>query len=249
MFDPDRVIVHRCRFYTTLTATDDDDFGAAADKFVEEFDEWWRRFSAWVGILASQDFVKLGGSMPMLLPGENSSVVLWTNDPDGQRADERDLDYVKGYPVNARNLGLADLKACVTATGNQDPPPAEWLFIREARLLLNDGQNRRAIIDAATAAELAMTTLIDKCLATANTDESVRNALLERYTALGGRASLLRRLRSDLLSAQLQRDLIEPRNLATHGGHSLTDAQAQTAVDMATDIVEEAYPIASLLPT
>jgi hypothetical protein len=40
-----------------------------------------------------------------------------------------------------------------------------------------------------------------------------------------------------------------PRNDATHGGHLLTDEQAQTAVDIATGIVEAAYPLASLLPT
>jgi hypothetical protein len=32
--------------------------------------------------------------------------------------------------------------------GNQDPPPAEWLFIRDARSLLNAGDFRRAVIDA-----------------------------------------------------------------------------------------------------
>jgi hypothetical protein len=132
---------------------------------------------------------------------------------------------------------------------HQGAPPAEWLFIRDARSLLNTGHNRRAVIDAATAAELAMTTLIDQYLATANTDEIVRTALVKRYSALEGRATLLRRLRSGLLSDQLQRDLIEPRNRATHSGHSLTNEQAQTAVDMAVDIVEEAHPLASLLPT
>jgi hypothetical protein len=114
---------------------------------------------------------------------------------------------------------------------------------------LKAGDNRRAVIDAATAAELAMTTLIDNYLATSNTDEIVRTALVERYRALEGRATLLRRLCSGLLSDQLQRDLIQPRNRATHGGHSLTDAQAKTAVDMAIDIVEAAHPLASLLPT
>jgi hypothetical protein len=157
--------------------------------------------------------------------------------------------YVTSNRIPISPLGLHDLQACVTATGNQELPPAEWLFIRDAGSLLNSGQNRRAVIDAGTAAELAITTLIDKCLVTANTAESVRTALLERYTALGGRASLLRRLRKELLSDHLQRDLIEPRNLATHGGHLLTDAQARTAVDRAVDIVEEAYPLDSLLPT
>jgi len=93
-----------------------------------------------------------------------------------------------------------------------------------------------------------MTTLIDKLLANANTDETLKKALMERYRALEGRAALLR-LRSGLLSDQLRRDLIEPRNRAAHGGQSLTDEQAQAAVTMATDIVQEAYPLADLLPT
>lgn len=93
-----------------------------------------------------------------------------------------------------------------------------------------------------------MTALIDRYLITANTDEPVRKALAKKYNALEGRSQLLRRLRPGLLSDQLQRDLIEPRNHATHGGRALTDAQAQTAVEMATDIVDEAHPLASLLP-
>ena len=91
-----------------------------------------------------------------------------------------------------------------------------------------------------------MTTLIDKYFATADTDEIVRTALVDRYQALEGRTELLKRLRPGLLSNRLQRHLIEPRNDATHGGHSLTFEQAQTAVDMATDIVQEAHPLASL---
>jgi hypothetical protein len=41
-------------------------------------------------------------------------------------------------------------------------PPAEWLFIRDARSLLSAGDFRRAVIDACTAAELSVTALIDR---------------------------------------------------------------------------------------
>ena len=47
-----------------------------------------------------------------------------------------------------------------------------------------------------------MTTLIDKYLAAANTDETVRTALTKRYGALEGRAALLRKLRPGVLSDQ-----------------------------------------------
>lgn len=59
---------------------------------------------------------------------------------------------------------------------------------------------------------------------------------------------MLRRLQPSVLSDQLQRDLIEPRNHATHGGREFTDEEAQKAVAMATDIVEKAHPLAGLLP-
>jgi hypothetical protein len=243
----DTAVIYRCRFYTTLTAVDVAAFDTASEAFLRELDDWWVRFTSWVGVLTGQDFVGLGGypqgatrSWPLLT---------WTGDANGQRDRVQYRSYSpprQGFPMST--LQWHDLQACVTATSNQDPPPAEWLFIRDARSLLSGGQNRRAVIDAGTAAELAMTTLIDKYLVGANTDEPVRKALAKRYTGLEGRSALLRRLRPGLLSDQLGRDLIEPRNLATHGGHALTDAQAQAAVKMAIDIVEEARPLAGLLP-
>ena len=74
-------------------------------------------------------------------------------------------------------------------------------------------------------------------------------ALEKRYKSLEGCADVLKTLRARVLSPGLQDDLITPRNHATHGGHSLTAEQAQKAVDMAVGIVEEAYPLASLLST
>jgi hypothetical protein len=244
----DVAVISRCRFSTSLTASTDEEFDAAAQDFVNELEEWRMHFISWVGIVTAQDFVGLGGYAADVT--SSPSISTWTSNPDGQRSRTHMWrPYEHRSRVQASPLELHDLQACVTATGSQGAPPAEWLFIRDALSLLNGGHNRRAVIDAATAAELAMTTLIDKCLATANTDEVVRTALVDRYRALEGRTDLLKRLRSGLLSKRLQSDLIEPRNHATHKGRSLTDAQAQTAVDMAIDIVREAYPPASLLPT
>lgn len=242
----DTAVVYRCRFYTTLTASNSEEFEAAIDGFLSELDDWWTRFTSWVGILTSQDFVGLGGH-----PGgmtRSYPLFTWTNDASGRRAGMHWRRYFtpnQGIPTS--NLESSDLQACVTAAGDQ-APPAEWLFIRDARSLLGAGQNRRAMIDAGTAAEVAMTKLIDKYLAAEEIAEPIRKALAKRYTALEGRAALLRRLQPSVLSDQLQRDLIEPRNHATHGGREFTDEEAQKAVAMATDIVEKAHPLAGLLP-
>jgi hypothetical protein len=247
-------VVYRCRFYTTLIASDDEEFKAAAEDFLSEFDDWWTRFTSWVGILTSQDFVGLGGNPRGAL--RSWPLFTWTCDSTGQRTNVQFRSYFapnQGVPM--AKLQWDDLQACVSATGNQDPPPAEWLFIRDARSLLNAGQSRRAVLDAGTAAELAMTTLIDKHLDDTNADEGVRNAIARGYRNLGAKKTLVGLLRPGLLSDRVQPDLIDKRDTAIHGrskaGHGwdeVTFEQAHTAVDLATEIVELAHPLAELLP-
>ncbi|MBY0388963.1 MAG: hypothetical protein K2X56_12865 [Mycobacterium pseudokansasii] len=240
-------VVYRCRFYTTLTVADGEEFEAAAEGFLSELDDWWTRFTSWVGILTSQDFVGLGGH-----PGgmtQSYPILRWTSNASGQRAGTR---WQQKFPPNQGapifNLRLSDLEACVTATGNQNPPP-EWMLIRDARSLLRAGQARRAILDAGTAAELAMTTLIDAYLVTTNTDEPVRKAVARGYNNLGAKKELLKMLRPGLLSTSVQPDLIDKRNTASHGDGQVTLAQAETAVEIATGIVELAHPLAGLMPS
>jgi hypothetical protein len=243
----DSAVVYRCRFYTTLTAGDGEDFEAAAQVFLSELDDWWTRFTSWVGILTSQDFVGLGGHPGGLT--RSYPLLTWTSDPSGQRAGTQWRQYFlpnQGIPMS--QLQLSEIEACVTATGNQDPHP-EWLFIRDARSLLRAGQARRAVLDAGTAAELAMTALIDDYLDEVNTEQPLRTALAGGFGNLGAKKALLHVLRPGLLPGQVQPDLIEKRNTASHGYGDITLAEAHTAVEIATEIVELAHPLADFLPT
>lgn len=248
-------VVFRCRFYTTLTASGVEEFDTASDKFLRELDDWWTRFTSWVGILTGQDFVGLGGN-----PGgitQAYPLFTWTSDEGGQREGVRWRYFSppnQGIPQS--NLRLSDLQTCVTAAGNQ-APPAEWLFIRDARSLLRAGQSRRAVLDAGTAAELAMTVLIDEYLDDTNADEAVGQAFARGWGNLGAKKELLGILRPGLLSAvpTVQTDLIDLRNTASHGRSKagrrwddITLEQAQTAVEIASAIVELAHPLAGLLP-
>lgn len=250
----DSAVVFRCRFHTTLTApSPGQQFDALAEKFLKELDDWWARFTSWVGILTGQDFVGLGG-----YPGgmtRSYPLVTWSAGPSGQRVDRQWRYYPsphQGSPMS--QLQLCELEACVIAAG-RNPPPSEWLFIRDARSLLQAGQARRAVLDAGTAAELAMTTLIDKYLDdTQVTDPGVRTAF-GRFNNLVAKQEVLKFLRGGLLPERTRPDLIDLRNTAIHGlgragngWEEVTLPQAQTAVEIATAIVEAAHPLASLLP-
>ncbi len=252
----DMGIVSRCRFYTTLTASDSEEFEAAAGDFLSELDDWWTRFTSWVGILTGQDFVGLGGSPGGITRGY--PLFTWTSDQSGQRADLRWRYFPPpNHGVPQRGLHLRDLQTCITAAGNQ-APPAEWLFIRDARSLLQAGQSRRAVLDAGTAAELAMTLLIDEYLDEKHADEAVGKAFVRGWANLGAKKELLSILRPGLMSGvpTVQADLIDLRNTASHGrskaGRRWEDInfeQALTAVEIASAIVELAHPLASLLPS
>lgn len=242
-------IVRRCRYFANIeAAASGEDFERRADDFLDELDTWWTRFTAWVGILSSQDFIFLGG--PRLRGTKSATLSTWTSDTDGNRAgrDIRSFYRHPGDSIPMQALELRDLKACVHATGAQSPPPAEWMFIRDARSLLNAREYRRAVIDAGTAAELALTALVNQDFDDKSVDPVLRRVLFGNSASLGRKKELLQALRPGVVPSTFQKQLIDTRNNASHGGSSPTLEEALRAVELATEIVEAAHPLSRLLP-
>jgi hypothetical protein len=239
VLNPEFAIVERVRFYTTLTASSDDEFQAAVDDFREELEDWWIRFTSWVGVLTSQEFDAFAESRGDD-PEAESWLAMWTGNADGQRATDHSvgLDSSVSHRLPMDVLDFVGFQACVSATGRQVPLPATWDLIRDARLGPRAGQFRRAVLDAGTAAELAVIALIDKYLDDGGVDQKVQKALRKRYTTLGQNAELLKALRPDFPLAKLRKELIAPRNEAAHGDYSPAMEEAQSAVEAANEIAE-----------
>lgn len=238
-------IVSRCRFYTALEVSNDDQLEAAGDNFLQELDDWVGRFTSWVGILTAQDFVALGG-----FGGPNSQPKAWIGNQDGSRSGiARDLLTFSNRPRSPmRHLEPQELEACVAATTRQDLPPDEWLFIRDARSLLSAGDYRRAVMDAGTAAELALTALVNQFFEETNTDHTLRKVILGNNAHLGRKKEVLNALRPGLLPATFETGLVQVRNNATHRGQNFSFEEAKEAIDLAAQVVETAYPLSALLP-
>ena len=245
--------VIRCRFYTTVEASNEDEWEAATRVFLGELDEGWTRFTAWVSVVTGQDFIGLGGYMRQ---GTKSGAIrTWTGDADGQRVGQgiRSSFPPARYGIPPVKLSLEDMQRCVNATGRQDPP-AEWSLIRDARLLLNSGHIRRAVLDAGTAAEIAMTLLVDRYLDEADIDEAVKKAITKRFDNLGTMNDLLTSMKPGLLSPDVPTDLIAKRNIAIHGRNrsgkrwdEITVDEAIKAFQTAAAIVDAAHPLDDLL--
>jgi hypothetical protein len=199
--------------------------------------------SSWIEIFTKQDFVELGKPNGGI---RAESVFMWTGDETGLRTNPARDTNIPTYSDQADKLDHNTLNACMALAANGTEPPVEWLFIRDARSLLNARQYRRAVIDAGTAAELAMTTLIDRRLG--NAEEAIKKALYAKYQTLSGRNQLMNKLDAGDTPERLQQDLGEPRNNAAHTGASPIFDDASLAIRKATELVEQAHPLSSFMP-
>lgn len=217
-------------------------FHTAAWSAMEEIDDWWELFRSWIETITSHNVSTRRTS------GGIRSEPIWIWD-SSDFANRRDASIAHSWPFYEQAgppIDATTLEACMSLAADGEPPPDMWLFIREARALIDRGDFRRAVIDAGTAAELAMTEILDQDLAT--TDSVLRDALIDRSRTLEGRAKLMKDLGAGKVPETFKNDLQVPRNKAAHGGVPQTLADATKALAVATNLVEQAEPSLGLIP-
>jgi hypothetical protein len=122
-------------------------------------------------------------------------------------------------------------------------PPIERLLLRDARQELEQDP-RRAVLDVGTAAELALTRMLDNQLR--GLPSNVADVITRQSRQLGRLSETLSRL-DVVLPQSLQNDLIDVRIAAAHRGRPPSIEQAEAALRLAGDLVEQAQPIRDLL--
>ena len=148
--------VFQCVVASSVEARDKEEFQDAACAVGKELAVWWDSVSDWLGVLTVQDFVRLGKRQESTLA---KGFHAWSGDANGvRRAGITSVEHnVGGAGVEV--LEREQLQRAMTLAANETQPFDEWLFIRDARSLLRAGEFRRAIIDAGSAAELAVENL------------------------------------------------------------------------------------------
>jgi hypothetical protein len=135
-----------------------------------------------------------------------------------------------------------ELAASLRLAGQRTSPPLEWILIRDAQYLVRTHEYRRAIIDAGTAAELAITRMIDRKLTTQGQTRAQIESLLARraHRTLGGRMNLLGRLNAGGLPPRFYNIVVAQRNAAAHEGAQFRRIEAERAVLKTRQVVEKA---------
>jgi hypothetical protein len=241
---PEFARVRRWRFETTITNTADKlVYFGVREKFIQELETWWSLASTWISIFTKQDFVETGKTRSGMRVGP---IVTWNGGADGLRVNgskETSIPNVNDEGVEILNHQTLLARTRLAASGT--PPPDEWMFVRDARSLVNARQYRRAVIDAGTAAELAMTALIDPTLTGMNLLQTKK--LFEKNGGLWELSNLIVTQNAGTRPDRLQQDLAEPRNRAAHDGGVLSETKANAAIAIAADLVAQLHPLTDLL--
>jgi HEPN domain-containing protein len=117
----------------------------------------------------------------------------------------------------------------------------EHQLLGEARLALAAQQFRKAVLEAATAAEVSLTAALSQQLAATN-ETSVVEEILRKYRGLSERINLCKVLRMQH-PENLVRGLGEPRNHAIHKGTNPTSEEATEAVRIAAEVLKLHSPL------
>ncbi|MFF1553342.1 hypothetical protein ACFVX3_20175 [Rhodococcus erythropolis] len=239
---PTSVRVLRLGFKALDAVANRDDLSGMRHSFPAELDIWWGRFSTWVAILTGQDPREYQRTTA---PTRHEPIWTWV---DGE-SKRRGQSVSEEAPRRMREfdpLDEATMAACMKLAGQGDEPPAEWMFIRDARSAVTSGDYRRAVIDAGTAAELAITELLDQHLSVV--DPTIADALLTRARALEQRSNLMKELGAGTEPKGFTKDLKSPRNIAAHKGDAPSKEVAVRAIGVAVDLVEQSTPLLGLVP-
>jgi hypothetical protein len=209
-------------------------------RLYESIGDWLRRLRIWIEVATGQDL-----DPTAVTPAVRADLNLFRVDDQGSAERIRDERPITTEGIVERNfVGMATWRAVLDRAGSNEEPPTERLLLHDARMGLRRRHARRAVLDAGTAAEIAMSRLLDAELAGV---PAAVGAIVRRQNRELGRLITALRALGVQLSDGLQLELAEPRNTAIHSGYEPDIAVARSAVTLAGEIVEQAGPLKNLL--
>jgi len=236
---PTSVVIEKLGYVTEGRAGNDTEFQHTLYHFEKDKRDWWSRLVEWIGVVTSQDLIELGRkpSNPHFY-GITMRIDDVSND---QEPGFCSINFDDQPPLCGSPLTRAQLDRCMKLAGNTQRPPLAWLLLRDARSLYRSTEYRRAILDAGTATELALTALIDSYAARSGNPELVET--MRNTQMLGPKLALALQYVPDSVPDHLRSRVIKPRNRATHEGEQTERGVAEFALNAATELIVNAYPL------
>ncbi len=205
-------------------------------------DDWTQLLETWLEVVSRQDLQRKF----IVAHRTGRSAFVWTDRGENSRGSLLG-DEQGGFTINfGKALAITPddwEKVLAKASDGMEPPEAH-MFIRDARQAQNAGNHRRAVLDAATAAEIALAELRDGAVKTADPGLS---AYIEKTVGQIDRLASFLRAVGKSPPENITEDIGWPRNDAIHRGHDPNAETAAKALRKAEEIVEQASPWGNLL--
>lgn len=209
--------------------------GPAVRSIFEEINGWADRLMVWAGTVANQHTYLEDSRGPARWDGEGLLVRAVT-DEGVSPSDARPNSVTVGMRAFER-INAETLEWILSKTSNGDTPALNRTFLRDAAGERRRGKNRKAVIDAGSAAELALSSWH-------------RAHRPEGKDPLGVKPTLGRYVEhyAELLPPDTTSGLVDPRNDAIHRGIAPDHDVAGRALEIAAEIVEKVEPLGAPAP-
>ncbi len=197
---------------------------------ISDFPGWCRSLTDWIEVLTGND-LNTAHSVDETLDPSRWTSAAWIKSTPGSADYEYVNPAINIYDHDENPMYSTHWSAAIRAANAGRQLPDIWALLRDARSAQRRRQYRRAILDAATAAELIV-------------DQELRNRLLKANSIpfvdklLKNTWQVSRRM--DLMAAQgmwlptgIRKDLTDLRNQVIHKNIVASPREAQTALDVA----------------
>lgn len=209
-----------------------------------EIDAWANLLGDWLEVLAARWF-RRPNRHGAVLSGQAGPISAWHFDGSSSTRLENP-NSTRAVGLGGDGIPLANWSAALRLAGECRVPPVERILLRDARVGVGIGDFRRAVLDAATATEIALALLLDRKTASAGPD--ISKAVRDGVRGLVSLSDILRKTFKERgISPRVQIDIAEPRNKAIHSGSQPSRDEANTAIVTAAAVLETVSPISELL--
>jgi len=200
---------------------------------------WWQTAKDWIEASTLQALDPPGG--PPLALGDSGLAWAW----DGSNGRRIVIPSVNNVTITRpAPMTGPSFEAVLRRCARREQVPAMHTLLRDARRALREDRPRLAVLDAATAAELAMNRLLE--LRLADSEPVVLGALRSNAKEMGRLHGLLGKLGVSMPN-NLRSGLTDVRNRAIHGGAEPTIDEARTSLGLASKLVTSVSPHDRLL--
>lgn len=210
---------------------------ASGDMLAHNIDSWLELVTDWLAVWSGQPVHQRLPSEALKISGEQ--LELWATVEDAtQFARIEGRGPVSLMPLPGEPVSYGQWKRATEFATNGTPPPLQYLLLRQAHQELFREESRRSVVEAGTAAELALSEALHAELCAIG-GQQLAEAVLASVRGIGALSELAWRAGLCMSSPdEIRSKLAGPRNRAAHKAEDPSHEVAQQAVDVAEDVVQ-----------